>query len=337
MNIYTDNSKSLKQDIIDKIQVSGDMSVAQYMELCVAHYYSTRDPFGKEGDFTTSPEISQVFGELIGAWLLDMWQHLSASHAILCEAGPGRGTLMKDILRVTRNSGLHESIDVRLIETSPVLRELQMRTLNYSHSRISWHNSLESLPELPLYFVANEFFDALPVHQYVGGTERKITHVQGNLLFLPDGDVTREESPVSLEIIQQVATHIKTYGGAALIIDYGYESEDHGDSLQALKAHKYVSPLDEPGEADITAHVDFLALKKAAAQTGANVFEITCQGDLLKRLGVELRAAALCRNASQQQQKTILSGVERLVSPEQMGILFKAMAITSDADRPAGF
>lgn len=329
---------SLKEQLAETIAVNGAISVAEYMQRCGSHYYATRDPFGAQGDFITAPEISQVFGELIGAWMQDRWQHLSASQAVLCEVGPGRGTLMRDMLRVTRHSGLHESVDVRLIETSPVLRELQLRNLHYAHSRINWHESLANLPPLPLFLVANEFFDALPVHQYLDKEERKIGLVMNQLAFMPDGKVTYEASPVSTHIMTQIATHIKTYGGAALVIDYGYDGEVvYSDSLQALKAHKYIHPLDEPGESDITAHVDFTSLKSAALAAGGSVWGVVEQGEFLMRLGAQLRADALCNNASPEQQKAIRAGVERLVSREQMGRLFKVMAVTSAEDKPPGF
>jgi len=307
------------------------------MQLCAEHYYATRDPFGVAGDFTTAPEISQVFGELIGAWIQDSWQNICASRVLLCEAGPGRGTLMKDILRVTRNSGLHENIDVLLIENSPVLMEAQKRSLAYAHTRIRWQASLDKLPALPLFFVANEFFDALPIHQYVGDTEVTVTEKDGQLVFAPSGKVTREASPMSIDVITRIAQHIKQYGGAALIIDYGYSNGEQGDTLQAVKAHAYVHPLAEPGEADITAHVDFAALKAAALTVGAHVSDTVEQGAFLTRLGAEIRATQLCAKASPEQREKIMAGVDRLLSPGQMGRLFKVMAITSEADKPIGF
>lgn len=327
----------LKDQIIDRVTTRGSLSVAEYMELCTAHYYATRDPFGTAGDFTTSPEISQVFGELIGAWLQDAWQNLSASQALLCELGPGRGTLMKDILRVTRNSGLRENSDVLLVENSPKLMEMQKRTLAYAHTRMRWQDSLDNLPPLPLFLVANEFFDALPIQQYTDKQERRIICIEGKLSFWPEGKVIREESPASIAIITRIASHIKACGGAALIIDYGYTDGSKGDTLQAVKAHAYADPLAEPGEADITAHVDFRALKQAAEKAGAYVSDIVEQGTFLTRLGAELRASQLCKTASHEQQEKIMTAVDRLISPAQMGGLFKAMAITSEPITPVGF
>lgn len=322
----------LTETIIERIKTSGPITVAQYMELCATHYYGTRDPFGAAGDFTTAPEISQVFGELIGAWIQDKWQHLSASQSILCELGPGRGTLMKDLLRVTRHSGLHECTDVALIETSPILRELQMRTLKHSHRRINWYQSFDAVPPAPLFLVANEFFDALPVHQYVEDVERKVALSGDKLVFTPEGKVTRESSPLSVQMMTQIATRIKRYGGAALIIDYGYISDTYGDSLQAVEHHKYSNPLENPGDADITAHVDFLALERAAKDDAHAYVTIMQQGEFLTMLGAGIRAEQLCRNASPEQKERVLSAIERLVSPQQMGILFKVMMITSDKE-----
>lgn len=328
---------SLKNQLSHKILAEGTITIADYMELCITHYYATRDPFGVSGDFTTSPEISQVFGELIGAWLYDRWQHISASHSSLCECGPGRGTLMKDILRVTRNTGLHESIDIALVETSPKLLEIQERALKLSHTRIQWHKTIDTLPKLPLFLIANEFFDALPIHQYVNDEERKIGIREESLAFQPEGAVTQEISPTSITIMEKIALHIKTYGGAALIIDYGYANAAHVNTLQAVRAHQYVPVLADPGEADITAHVDFSALMEAAEKTGAYAWGVTGQGEFLQAIGAQKRTNDLCRNASPQQKEKILSGVERLLSPQQMGRLFKVMAVTSDAEKPPGF
>lgn len=336
--------------------------MADYMEACNTHYYATRDPFGTQGDFTTAPEISQIFGELIGAWLASAWQQLGNPKAVLCEVGPGRGTLMKDILRATRNvPQFHASIRVRMIETSPTLTALQRKTLNNAHGDIEWKTSLDDLPSLPLLLVANEFFDALPIHQFLqNGEERRIGLKEDTFCWLQEGAVTREASPASLAVMQVIARHIKTHSGAALVVDYGYDTRhrepeakqssftdkldrvvanaprDNGnrDTLQALKNHQFVDILSTPGEADLTAHVDFGALQQQAVGLRTHY---TTQGEFLRRLGAELRAATLCKNASSEQQKTILSGLERIVAPSQMGELFKVLAITSSLDKPAGF
>jgi len=297
------------------------------MEICIPYYYANNNPFGKQGDFITAPEISQIFGELIGAWLFNQWQNAGQSQAILCEAGPGRGTLMQDILRVTAKSNFYENIEVCLIENSQNLRELQKQ--NIKPPQISWHDSFASLPPKPLFLVANEFFDAMPIEQYLAnGDERKITSINDEFEFVPQGEVVAEKSPISLAIMEQICTHIKQYGGAAVIIDYGYKNEVQKDTLQALKEHKFVSPLEYIGEADLTALVDFLPLADIAEKLGLKTHYKT-QGEFLRGLGAELRAIALCKNASNSARETILSGLERLVSPQQMGELFKVLTITN--------
>ncbi len=305
------------------------------MEACNTHYYATRDPFGTAGDFTTAPEISQIFGELTGAWLADSWARLGAPKAVVCEIGPGRGTLMKDMLRATRNvPQFHASIRVRMIETSPALTALQRKTLNGAHVDIQWKTSLHDLPSLPLLLVANEFFDALPIHQFMhNGQERRIGLKGDAFCWLQQGIVTREVSPASLAVMQAIAAHIKAYEGAALIVDYGYRQAQQNDTLQALKNHTFHNPLETPGEADLTAHVDFGALEKQAQGLKTHY---TTQGEFLRRLGAELRAAALCATANSEQRTTILSGLERIVAPSQMGELFKVLSV-STLDNPAGF
>ncbi len=322
---------SLRQQLEERIKTSGTISVAEYMEACVTHYYATRDPFGKSGDFTTAPEISQVFGELIGAWLAVQWQAMGSPVCTLLELGPGRGTLMHDILRATQSvPGFHANLHINLLEISPALVALQRKTLK--NHRAHWLRNLDALPSLPLLFVANEFFDALPVRQFVGDQERR---VDAGFRFVPGGEVTHETCEAGEAIMKNLAAHIARFGGAGLVIDYGY-AEGAGDTLQAVKEHKKAGPLENPGEADLTAHVDFAAL--AAAAHAAKVYGPVPQGTFLKRLGAELRAAALCKNATAEQQHTILSGLERLVAPQEMGELFKVLAICHpDLPAPEGF
>lgn len=317
------------------------ISVAEYMACCNQHYYATRDPFGAAGDFTTAPEVSQIFGELIGAWLADSWQHMGSPNALLCEIGPGRGTLMKDILRATRHvAAFHASTCLRLVENSPTLTALQQRTLREMHQDMGWLPSPDSLPSLPLLLVANEFFDALPIVQEVhtanGWQERCVAEHNSTLAFTPEGDAIRERSPAVLAVADIIYAHIKRFGGVALFIDYGYGSGESGDTLQAVRQHAYCSPLEFPGEADITAHVDFAALARRTKEHGLHCF-YTTQGEFLRRLGAELRAAALCRSTTDAQRHTILAGLERLISPEHMGQLFKVLAISTLPDPPAGF
>lgn len=313
------------------------------MELALAHpdhgYYMTRDPFGAGGDFTTSPEISQIFGELIGAWLAGAWLSTgSPSPALLAECGPGRGTLMRDILRATaRVPGFHESLQVALIETSPVLEAVQRRTLQGAHPSLRWLRRVEELPSLPLFLAANEFFDALPIRQFfASGEERHVILSDGCLAF-SEGEVTREIGEPASAIANQIASHIAHHGGAALVVDYGY-AEGGGDTLQAVKNHAFTDPLEAPGEADLTAHVDFGALADASRHGGGAAHGPVPQGVFLRRLGAELRAAHLCKNASEKDCHAILSGLERLVSPAQMGELFKVMAFTPPCSPlPEGF
>ena len=328
----------LLNTLIRHIQQEGYISVADYMDCCIRHYYATRDPFGVEGDFTTAPEVSQIFGEIIGAWLVNQWQVAGSPKAVLCEIGGGRGTLMNDILRVTQSTGLHEAISVYMVETSPVLSQLQQTQLQSKHSCISWHTDLEHLPPLPLFLVANEFFDALPIQQFCNDTERVIIYNDNQLQFFPDTEVTCEISPLSISIMKKIAKHITQFGGAALVIDYGYDAMTHQDTLQALKKHCFISPLLQPGEADITAHVDFFALKEAAKSMGAHAFGCVTQGAFLTSLGAAVRAASLCKKSVDSKQKeSIVSGFGRLVLPHAMGALFKVMAITQNSQLPKGF
>jgi len=332
----------LKRDLIADIKARGPLTVAEHMARCNAHYYATQEPFGAQGDFTTAPEISQIFGELVGAWLADQWQQMGRPQAVLAELGPGRGTLMKDALRATRAvAGFHDATDIHLVETSPRLCNVQQETLSGAHPRIVWRDSVDALPPLPLLLIANEFFDALPVEQYVKAglteTQRTIGHEDESLVWVSEGAVMREASPASLAIMKQIAAHIRKYGGAALVIDYGYAGDARHDTLQALSKHKAADILASPGNADLTAHVDFGALLFAARQAGAQGWGIVEQGTFLKRLGAELRAVALCKSADATQREAILSGLERLVAPHAMGELFKVMAVTSTLEAPAGF
>lgn len=311
------------------------MTVADYMAACNAHYYATRDPLGKGGDFTTAPEISQIFGELTGAWLAGQWRAQGSPAAFtLLELGPGRGTLMQDALRATRGvPGFHGAMQLRLLEISPVLRALQREAL--AEYAVEWIETVEALPPLPLFAIANEFFDALPVRQFVGEAERKIDWRDGGFFFTaPAQDIT-ETGEAGESIMRLLANHINRFGGAALVVDYGYDGSARGDTLQAVRAHAYTDPLADPGEADLTAHVDFSALTRAA---GGGAHGPVAQGVFLKRLGAELRAATLCKSAAPAQCEAILSGLERLVSPAQMGELFKVLAVLPHGfPPPAGF
>ncbi len=330
-----------------RIREHGAISVADYMAMCLTHpeygYYMRRDPLGVSGDFTTAPEISQIFGELLGLWLGAQWQKQGKPEAALVEFGPGRGTLMADILRVTKKiAGFHEAVSVHLVEASPVLKQKQWKMLAGKHPSISWHDDLSQLPELPLFFVANEFFDALPVQQFIGNEERKIGVDENDVLvFLPlaaDPQSIIEKSPASLDVMRKLVAEIAGKGGAGIIVDYGYSGGSAGDSLQAVKAHAYHDVLEAAGEADITAHVDFDALADVARAGGASVFGALPQGKFLLQIGASQRLMNLCASANESQKKELMSGFERLISHDQMGELFKVLAVLpKDAERPEGF
>lgn len=340
----------------EKIAEQGSISLADYMGIALGHpehgYYTTRDPFGTRGDFITAPEISQIFGEMIGLWAVQAWQAMGGGPVSLVELGPGRGTLMADLLRATRNMlQFHEHITIHMVETSPTLAHAQYMKLRDLHPRIEWVDSLDELPQSPMIFIANEFFDALPIKQYVmsdeGMRERRVgfdaekneftfTLAEPGLALaksgtiIPNGTVM-ENSPMSRQLMRQIAQHIKQHNGAALIIDYGYLGEAHHDTLQALKNHLFHPVLSAPGEADITAHVDFETLRNISEDVGAHVQGPAGQGEFLLRLGAQLRLEMLLKQASGEQREKLISGLQRLVSPQSMGELFKVMAVVADA------
>jgi len=342
---------SLADRLARLIDRTGPISVAHYMAEANAHYYATQDPLGAAGDFTTAPEISQMFGELVGLCLADLWGRAGApAEAVYVELGPGRGTLAADALRAMRAAGLRPA--VHLVEASPVLREAQAQRLPDAR----WHDDVGGLPAgVPLLIIANEFFDALPVRQLVategGWRERLVVHEEGrfrpvagppavgipeHLRAAPPGTVL-ETSPASAAIVRQLAHLLSASGGAALIIDYGHVRTSAGDTLQAVAAHDYADPWIEPGERDLTAHVDFEALGEAAAAEGVRVLGPVTQGEWLRALGIEQRAAALAGNAPDRAEE-IASARDRLIAADQMGTLFKVMALAAPGwPDPAGF
>jgi SAM-dependent MidA family methyltransferase len=301
------------------------------MDACNSYYYATRDPLGVSGDFTTAPEISQMFGELAGACLADCWARAGKpADASYVELGPGRGTLAADALRVMRSAGLDPA--VHLVETSPVLREAQAKAVPGAR----WHDDLSTLPAAPLLLVANEFLDALPVRQFVGGIERKVMVAAGGLAFDRDGDI-RETSPARDEAVARIASRLASSGGVALIIDYGHGNSAAGDTLQAVHSHAFAPVLDKPGEQDLTAHVDFEAVAKAARDAGAAVTALVPQGRWLQRLGIASRGKAL-DNAHPDRSSEIDAAIHRLCDPTEMGELFKVLAIHSPGwPVPEGF
>jgi SAM-dependent MidA family methyltransferase len=300
------------------------------MEACNAYYYATRDPFGTEGDFTTAPEISQMFGEIVGAALADCWARAERLEVAYVELGPGRGTLAADALRVMRAARF--SPPVHFVETSRLLRKAQARQVPDA----VWHDAIETLPDMPLLIVANEFFDALPICQFVEGRERRVAIAAGGLAFDRDG-ATVEEAPAREQAMKQLAAKLIAAGGVALIIDYGHARSAPGDTLQAVRRHRFAHVLEAPGEQDLTSHVDFEALGKAAVAAGAAVTAVVEQGAWLERLGIIARASALAGRTPERAAE-IEAARARLCRPDAMGALFKVMAVHAPAwPAPAGF
>ena len=332
------------------IALAGPIPVSQFMGAANAHYYATRDPLGR--DFTTAPEVSQVFGELIGLCLADLWDHAGRPGAAYAELGPGRGTLAVDALRAMARAEL--APPVHLVEFSPVLRAAQAKRL----PQAQWHATLEALPDdAPLLLVANEFLDALPVRQLIrtGAGWRERLVASQDLLFLPvpgqqpldalipsgladapPGSIL-ETSPAQVAAVRGIARRLVAQGGAALVIDYGYRGPAVGDTLQAIRDGKPANPFDMPGEADLTAHVDFGTLAEAARAEGAAVHGPVEQGRFLHALGLDSRVSALARRHPERADE-LLAQRNRLAAPDEMGELFKVLAITHpDWPVPAGF
>ena len=343
-----------------RIAKQGPLTVQQFMEEALGHpefgYYMTRDPFGAHGDFTTAPEISQIFGELVGAWLANAWQVMGAPSLIhLIELGPGRGTLMKDVLRACRHlSGFHKAVRVGLVETSPALRACQRETLaDTGVDRISWYRDLSQIAAGPSLIVANEFFDAMPVRQFVmrsGNWCERLVDADGRGLvftlsdeparshFLPgdmadrsvaDGCVI-ETSPPGLRVMHTLAARLAGQGGAGLIIDYGHTASAVGETLQAVRGHAYADVLDRPGEQDLTAHVDFAALSRVADDAGAEVDGPVTQAAFLSRMGIDIRLQRLLSATDDEAVADgLMSGAQRLMAPQAMGSLFRVLGLRS--------
>ncbi|MFY0692294.1 MAG: SAM-dependent methyltransferase [Paracoccaceae bacterium] len=344
----------LKDIIATQIAQDGPMSLASYMALCLLHpehgYYATRDPFGRAGDFTTAPEISQMFGELLGLAMVQSWLDQGAPDGpLLCELGPGRGSLMRDMLRASSKvPGF--APQVHLVEASPTLRGIQRETLE-GHD-VVWHDTLDTLPEAPLFLVANEFFDALPIRQFLragqGWSERRVTLQEGALGFgltepapvaalahrLADtkpGDIV-EICPAAAPVMAGISERIGRHGGAAIVVDYG-GWRSLGDTFQAMQGHAFVDPFADPGAADLTAHVDFEALAQAVARPCVAT-AMTPQGVLLERLGITERAQRLARGLSGNALESHIAAHRRLTHPEEMGSLFKTIAIHREPSPP---
>lgn len=305
-----------------RIAADGPIGIDIYMGEANAHYYATRDPLGAAGDFTTAPEIHQMFGEIIGAALADVWTRAGKpADAVYAELGPGRGTLADDALRVLRRSGF--AGEVHLVETSPSLRDAQARLVPEAR----FHDQLSSLPSRPLLLAANEFFDALPIRQWVGDEERRIGFDGARLRFTADGPI-REDSPAREQAAEALGRRLAAHGGAAILVDYGYAGGETGDTLQAVRRHRFADPLEDPGERDLTAHVDFAALAKAVRRGGGVPSRLLSQGNWLETLGIGARAMALAAKNPADAEK-IAAARRRLCDENEMGRLFKVMALRS--------
>src|SRR5437763_15650836 len=333
------------------------MPVWRYMELCLTHpehgYYVSRDPLCREGDFITAPEVSEMFGELRGLWTASVWNAIGSPPVLrLVELGPGRATMMADALRALRVlPPLFQSLRIHMVEINPVLRDKQKATLSGA-SNIDWHDTIDDIPEGPAVILANEYFDVLPIHQAVrretGWHERVVDlDDSGKLIFgaapepIPRLAVLLPPLVPAARLgavfewrpdaeIMKIATRVRDQDGAALIIDYGHSRSDAGDTFQAIARHSFADPLKAPGQADVTAHVDFEALARAAEDLGARVHGPVTQGEFLKRLGIETRAVTLMTKATPEVSADISASLKRLTDSGRggMGSMFKALAIT---------
>ena len=349
-------------DLIDlQIRQAGPMSIATYMGLALTHprvgYYTGADPLGAAGDFVTAPEISQMFGELIGFFVVNLWQQMGEPKSFtLLELGPGRGTLMQDALRVAaRAEGFLDACHLQLFETNPALKAQQAERLGQYHPY--WASEIDAVADDPLFVVANEFFDALPIRQFVkapdGWHERQVGLRDGRRAFglsptpIPDGAMPeglRDAAPgeiyeVSLaaaDAMQRLGKRIATQRGALLAIDYGYERTQTGETLQAVRRHTFADPLEAPGETDLSAHVDFGALARIAGDLGLKVEPLATQRDFLGRLGIVERASALAK-ANPAQLESIAAALRRLTDSSEMGTLFKVFCAHAGEIEPAGF
>lgn len=354
-----DTATPLESRLKRLITASGPIDLATYMSLCLGDpehgYYTRHTPIGADGDFTTAPEISQLFGELLGIWMLSVWQQSGCPSPFhLVELGPGRGTLMQDMARTIQSQpDAFATLHIHLVEISPTLRDQQAHRLESIKRPITWHDTIDSLPEAPLFLIANEFFDCLPIHQWVRKGDSWHERVvglddNGNLAFglgpvralsapSPDAETEDgailEQSPASDAVMATLAHKLASYGGAGLFIDYGYAKPGYGDTFQAMRNHAYANPLAKPGEQDLTAHVNFSALAHAASSAiqtnphGLTVSPAIKQGDFLLAMGLLERAGRLGAGKSAQEQEAIRDAVERLAAPDQMGSLFHCLAI----------
>lgn len=343
----------LAQELVRQIRDHGPLTVDRYMAACLTHprfgYYQTREPFGRDGDFITAPEVSQMFGELIGAFVVASWEAMGAPATVaLVELGPGRGTLMADLLRA---AGLRPAFlraaRVHLVEASDRLRRIQAETLAKSGVAPTWHTTLASLPPEPALFVANEFFDALPIRQFLATeaawAERAIdvgddsslrftalaTSAERPTLAAAEPGAIAEASPLGQAVASELGRRLAARRGVALIVDYGYRGPALGDTLQAIHLGRPDHPLAHPGEADLTAHVDFSALSAAAAAAGARPHTLLTQAELLLGLGLRERAERLAAGKDDAAKRAIRAAQERLAGERAMGTHFKALCLSS--------
>jgi len=367
--------QTLKDRILGHIKASGPMNIASYMSWCLLDpkqgYYSTRDPLGIDGDFITAPEISQMFGEVLGLWLINAWRDMGQpSRLQLVEYGPGRGVMMSDMLRTARlDKDFFAAIHLSLIEISSALEGKQAETLANAGVPVSWVRSLDDVPAGPTIVIGNEYLDCLPVRQLImkdrfkgnqGWHERMVdVHPDnpGKLIFsiseAPISEIDQELLPANIpdvkdgdlleinpglgQLVEALRRRFTKHPGAALFIDYGPGETELGDSFQALKKHEKVYPLDEPGHADLTARVDFGALGEWADMAGLASFGPCPQGQFLSRLGIEIRAVSLSK-ASPKSKEKIARQLHRITNADEMGVLFKAVAVQSpDLAAPLGF
>ncbi|MGX9176484.1 class I SAM-dependent methyltransferase [Mesorhizobium sp. BHbdii] len=345
----------LKARIVELIGAAGPIPVNQYMALCLFDprdgYYTTREPFGAAGDFVTAPEISQMFGELVAVWLYEAWLTNGRPMPVtIAEIGPGRGTLMKDMLRTFSrlDPALTAGASFAMIETSPRLADVQKQTLAATPTAIGWHESIEALPQTPLFIVGNELFDAVPIRQFVragtGWRERMIglddadelqffagagsvdpTLLPDDAENAPQGAIV-EVAPARAALMATIAERLARLGGAGLFLDYGYLRPGVGDTLQAVRKHDHEDVLANPGEADLTAHVDFAALAAIVRTHGLDA-HLSTQGEFLVEMGLLERAGQLGANANEAAREKIAGEVERLAGPQAMGDLFKVLAV----------
>ncbi len=355
------NATPLARKLAARLAAGRAISVHDYMEACLYDseygYYRTKAAIGQGGDFITAPEISQVFGELIGLWAGEVWRQMGDPAPVrLIELGPGRGTLMADALRALKVlPGFLAGATIHLVETSKALREAQRDALAQARVCVSWHDDLAGVPQGPSILIANEFFDCLPVQQFdfdaaAGGWRERMVGLEGGAFRFAAGSivetprglgsaaVTEIEDGAIFEHRPAIGRMIDAFAArspfAALIIDYGYSRPCFGDTVQAVRGHRFAGLFDAPGECDITAHVDFLHLQEGAADAKMNTFGPMPMGEWLLRLGVEARARQLLARASDEEATDLRSRVARLVDPAQMGVLFKVLALTNGASAP---